>query len=60
MLDFRCSINKKYVAIDYNYFVLRYRPLRKDFGQVILAMNVDAKIGFAPLWLMEYISRDYG
>jgi hypothetical protein len=46
--------------MDYNYFVVRYRPIKKNLGQVTLAMNVDGKMGFVPVWLLEYVSRDYG
>jgi hypothetical protein len=60
MLDFTANINEEYVQLDYKYFVVRYRPIKKNIGIIDIAMNVDAKMGFIPTWLMEKVSQDFG
>jgi hypothetical protein len=53
-------MNPEYIQLDYKYFVVRYRPIKKDLGIVDIGMNVDAKINFIPTWLMEKVSKDFG
>ncbi len=46
--------------MDYKYFVVRYKPLKKNLGIIDIAMNVDVKMDFIPTWLIEKVSKDFG
>lgn len=38
--------------MDYKYFVVRYKPLKKNLGIIDIGMNVDVKMDFIPTWLI--------
>ena len=56
LLGYECKINKDYVQLEYKYFVIKYEPIDRIRGKVTLAMNVDIKISFIPLWIQDKIS----
>ncbi len=43
-LGYQAVVNKEYVQLDYKYFVVKYRPLKKGLGKLTLAINVDMKL----------------
>jgi len=53
-------MNPDYIQLDYKYFVVRYRPIKKDVGLIDIGMNIDAKINFVPTWLMEKVAKEFG
>jgi hypothetical protein len=40
------------VQLDYKYFVVKYRPIKKCLGRLTLAINVDMKLNFLPIFIM--------
>ena len=58
--EHKFEINEKYVQLEYKYFVVKYEPIDKIRGKVTLAMNVDIKLNFIPLFIQDKISQDYG
>jgi hypothetical protein len=59
-LGYSCKINPEYVQLEYNFFVLQYEPICKGKGKIILAMNVDTKMNFIPMWIQDKIAQDFG
>ena len=53
-------MNEDYVQLEYKYFVIKYEPIDKIRGNVTLAMNVDIRVSFIPMWIQDMISQDYG
>lgn len=60
LLQFPVNINPQYIQLDYKYFVVRYRPIKKNVGLIDIAMNVDAKLSYIPTWLLEKVSKEFG
>lgn len=40
--------------------MLWYEPLSRGRGKITLAMNVDIKLNFIPLWIQDKLSQDFG
>jgi hypothetical protein len=59
-LDHQVEPNPSYVQLNYRYFVIEYRPIMKNKGELTIAMNVDTGIQLIPLWLQDKISQEYG
>jgi len=59
-LGYTCPINENYVQLEYKYFVLWYEPICRGKGRITLAMNVDTKLNFIPMWIQDKISQDFG
>ena len=57
---YKAEINSDFIQLEYKYFVVKYKPLNRKEGEITLAMNVDTKLQFVPLWLQDKISQDYG
>lgn len=57
---YRCNIHNEYVQLEYKYFVLKYEPITRTKGNVTIAMNVDAKMDFLPMWILDKVSEDFG
>jgi hypothetical protein len=53
-------MNPDYIQLDYKYFVVRYRPIKKDIGLIDIGMNVDAKMNYIPTWLLEKVAKEFG
>ena len=45
-------MNKKYVQIDYKYLCVKYEPVGVNKGKATIAMNIDMKVNFVPLWIL--------
>lgn len=52
-------MNEKYIQFDYKYVILKYKPISKGKGKIIIAMNVDPKMDFLPNWILEKISVQF-
>ena len=52
-------MDKRSVVIEYKYLVIKYVPIAKDKGKVCIALNIDMKINFVPLALMELICKKF-
>ena len=53
-------MNEKFIQLEYKYFILIYKPICRGKGNITLAMNVDTKMDFIPIWLQDKISQDFG
>ena len=51
-LDFSPTLNPSYVQIDYRYLCIKYEPLAVGRGKATIAMNIDMKLNFVPLWIL--------
>ena len=51
-LGYKCNPNKNFVQLEYKYFVLKYKPINKNKGHVTIAMNVNPKLDFLPMWAL--------
>ena len=48
------------MQIDYKYLIVRYVPIDKKRGKATIAINVDMKINFVPLGIMEFVCKLVG
>lgn len=54
-LNFTPEVNKDYVQIEYKYLMVQYIPIDQKRGKASIAINIDMKINFVPLGLMEFV-----
>lgn len=40
--------------------MIQYEPINKTKGKIVLAMNVDIKLDFLPMWIQDKVSQDFG
>ena len=59
LLDYEVKMNPKCVPLEYKYVVLKYIPLEKNKGKIILGVNMDLKLNMIPLSLLEVISISF-
>ena len=59
ILQFFPQLNKDYVPLDYRYFVLKYKPIRKGVGKIKFALNVDIGINFLPEFIEEIVVKKF-
>lgn len=59
-LGYKCEVNGEYIQLVYKYFLLKYTPIERGKGLISLAMNVDTKLDFLPMWIQDKISEDFG
>lgn len=58
-LDFAPTLNPSYVQIDYRYLCIKYEPLAVGRGKATIAMNIDMKLNFVPLWILELVCKKF-
>lgn len=58
-LDYQPKPNEKYVQIEYKYMMVKYIPEGIDKGRVSIAVNIDMKLNFIPLWIMEMVVKKF-
>ena len=49
----------EYVQIDYNYLMIKYIPIEKNKGKVLMAISIDMKLAMIPLWVVEFVSKKF-
>lgn len=57
---YKCECNKEFIQLDYKYLVLKYEPIRRGKGKVTIVMNVNPRLDFLPMWLLEKVSVQFG
>lgn len=48
---------KKYVRLEYNFFIVEYRPLANNKAKVRIASSVDLRMNFLPNWILSISAR---
>lgn len=48
------------MQLDYKYLVIKYEPLGVGKGKFTMAMNIDTKMDFLPMWAMDKVCQDFG
>jgi hypothetical protein len=56
-LNFTPVVNQDYVQIEYKYLIVRYIPIDQKRGRASIAVNIDMKLNFVPLGLMEFVCK---
>lgn len=46
--------------MDYKYMIVKYQPLSGGKGKVTLAMNVDLKLSFVPISILDFTCQNFG
>jgi len=59
LFEFYPQLNKDYVPLDYRYFVLKYKPVRKGVGQIKFALNIDVDVNFLPVFVEEIVIKRF-
>jgi hypothetical protein len=49
--------NSKYIRLEYNFFIVEYRPIAKDSAKVRIGMNVDLRMNYLPNWILSISAR---
>lgn len=57
---FKCDVNPDFIQLDYKYLVVKYEPICKKTGKMTIALNVDSKMDFLPMFIIDKISGDFG
>ena len=57
--DFSPKINKDFVQIVFEYLVVQYIPTGIDKGKATVAINIDMKLNFVPLGIMEMVCKKF-
>ena len=52
-IDFTPKLNKDYIQINFEYLIIKYVPTGFQKGKASIALNIDMKLNFVPLGLME-------
>ncbi len=52
-------MNDDYVQLIYKYFVVKYRPIKKGLGKLIMALNADMGLNFLPNFILEFLAKDF-
>lgn len=59
MFNYEVIVNKKCVQLDYKYVAVKYVPLSKTSGKVIMGVNIDLKLNMLPLTILEMVSASF-
>lgn len=52
-------MNKDNVQVEFNYLVVKYMPICLNKGRVIVAMNIDIKLGM-PIDILRFFCKRIG
>jgi len=58
-LDYKPIPNPKFVQINFEYLLIRYIPTGINKGKATLALNIDMKLNFVPLGIMEMVCKKF-
>lgn len=59
-LDYTPVLNPDYVQIEFKYLVVKYEPIDLTSGKASLAINIDMKLNFIPLSILDYACQTFG
>jgi len=58
-LDYKPIPNPKFVQINFEYLLIKYIPTGINKGKATLALNIDMKLNFVPLGIMEMVCKKF-
>ena len=53
------KINPNCVTIDYKYLIVKYVPIGVNRGRISVAVNIDMKLNYVPLAIMEIVCKKF-
>jgi len=51
-LGYKVNLNPNYVQLSYKYFIVKYKPIRRGFGKLTMALNADMGLNFLPIFVL--------
>lgn len=58
--DFNVPPTSKLIRLEYNFFIVEYKPIGLDRAKIRIASSVDLKMNYLPNWIISISARKFG